>query len=251
MSAKASFWAWEQPVKGNTKLVLLSLANYANDKDESWHSYENMAKACGISRRTVIRECAKLQELGLLVISHRKESEVKNLTNIFKLIINIGSDTQSLGVVTHSHQGSDTQSPKSKRESKRESKNKEYVAKATCDEVLNNEKENAVEQLWTKISHGYKQAKSPIGAKQKAITLIKRIGLSKFESDVMPELNKHIAAVKAIKESGGSISLPNLTTWINQERWTQPVTDYYQSPQAKSKAAQDPAVGRRSRRAFN
>lgn len=85
MSAKASFWAWEQDLNGPLKLTLLALANWSNDDGESWHSYNSIARACGVSRRTAINKCQELEKLGLLEIKQRKIDDKKNNSNIFKL----------------------------------------------------------------------------------------------------------------------------------------------------------------------
>jgi hypothetical protein len=66
MSAKATFWAWEQAVTGNTKLVLLCLGDYANDVNKAWCSAGTIATKCGISRRTVFNCLSELCELGLI-----------------------------------------------------------------------------------------------------------------------------------------------------------------------------------------
>ncbi|CAH7344796.1 Phg_2220_C domain-containing protein [Vibrio chagasii] len=111
------------------KLVLLKLADNANDSGQCWPSYETIARHCEMSKRTVMRHIQKLQEDGFVNVTHRKkEDSNENRSNIYTLNLSGDkmtprikngtdkmtppSDTRSLGVVTHDHQGSDPMSPR-------------------------------------------------------------------------------------------------------------------------------------------
>lgn len=67
------------------KLVLIKLADNANDKGECWPSYQHIADQCEISRRSVITHVNKLEEMGFLKKKYRKGSEKPNSSNIFTL----------------------------------------------------------------------------------------------------------------------------------------------------------------------
>ena len=72
MSAKWTFWAWEQPIKtAPKKLALLQLANNADDDGKSWYSIGKMATACGVAGRTFQRQIQSLEDDGLLVVERR------------------------------------------------------------------------------------------------------------------------------------------------------------------------------------
>ncbi|WP_429166656.1 helix-turn-helix domain-containing protein [Aeromonas rivipollensis] len=72
MSAKYTFWAWEQETGSHTaKLVLLKLADNANDDGISWYPISKMLTACELSDRAFRNQLRKLEELGLLAIEHR------------------------------------------------------------------------------------------------------------------------------------------------------------------------------------
>ena len=114
MSAKATFWAWEISLPSPTKLILLSLANYANDQDQAWPSYETLANSCGMDRRTIMRHCKKLEQYGYISIVKRRINKDQNASNIYQLNIE--------RVVTESHQGSDRESQGSVRESPKPNK---------------------------------------------------------------------------------------------------------------------------------
>ena len=62
------------PVK---KLVLIKLADNANDKGECWPSYQNIADHCEVDKRTVMRHIKELQASGYV----RKETRIRSYGN--------------------------------------------------------------------------------------------------------------------------------------------------------------------------
>lgn len=100
------------------KLVLIKLADNANDNGECWPSYQHIADQCEISTRSVIRHVDALCEAGLLSKEHRPGPK-GNTSNMYTL---------SLDGVTESHKGSDRESQGgSDRESPRTSHSLEPV----------------------------------------------------------------------------------------------------------------------------
>ena len=67
------------------KLVLIKLADNANDLGECWPSYQHIADQCEISRRSVITHVNKLEEMGFLKKKYRKGTEKPNSSNVFTL----------------------------------------------------------------------------------------------------------------------------------------------------------------------
>lgn len=60
-------WAWETSAKANVKLVLLCLANFANDDDDTaWPSLSTIGKKTGLSRSTIIECLDKLESENLI-----------------------------------------------------------------------------------------------------------------------------------------------------------------------------------------
>ena len=78
-------WAWGIELPPALKLVLLKLADRANDDGECWPGNASIAKACCIGERTLIRYIAQLEELGLLAIKRRHDDEGKRTTNSYLL----------------------------------------------------------------------------------------------------------------------------------------------------------------------
>lgn len=69
MSAKATTWAWSLPMlSGTEKLVLLAMADIANDAhdNEVWCSQNHLADKTGLSTRTVGRTLTKLREQAVI-----------------------------------------------------------------------------------------------------------------------------------------------------------------------------------------
>ncbi|MFB2653854.1 helix-turn-helix domain-containing protein [Shewanella seohaensis] len=68
------------------KLVLIKLADNANDQGECWPSYQHIAEQCEIGKSTVRKHIAELAEAGLLTIESRKGPK-GNQSNIYTLTL--------------------------------------------------------------------------------------------------------------------------------------------------------------------
>ena len=79
------------------KLVLVKLADQANDDGECWPSYQSIADACEMSRRTVITHIDWLEENGFLQCKHRKSNDGLSRSNVFVLTIGGGENPAPQG----------------------------------------------------------------------------------------------------------------------------------------------------------
>lgn len=88
MSIAALDWAWNQDCPNATsKLVLIALADKANDDGECWPGMEHVARMVGISTRQVSTHLQRLEEVGLLA-RRRKRSGLGRLGSyVFHLSI--------------------------------------------------------------------------------------------------------------------------------------------------------------------
>jgi hypothetical protein len=86
VSVKAMAWAWEQPVGGSEKLVLLRLADHANDDGLCWPSQDTMHVKCGVSERTVRESLGKLEGRGLISRTPRWR-EGRRTTDLIRLLV--------------------------------------------------------------------------------------------------------------------------------------------------------------------
>ena len=87
MSVKSSTWAWQQPIKSTAKLVLLALADHANDDGKCWPGIETVAKKCGISRIAVINNISKLRKSGFVNSERRYTEEGRRTSNVYTLCL--------------------------------------------------------------------------------------------------------------------------------------------------------------------
>lgn len=71
MSIKAMNWAWEQNLPPGSKLVLMALADSADDQGYCWPKIKTLAAKCCIADRTIRRTIKDLLDHGLLKISAR------------------------------------------------------------------------------------------------------------------------------------------------------------------------------------
>ncbi len=91
-----------------TKLVLLKLADNANDSGICYPSYQDMAEHCEMDRRTVMRHVEKLKNMGLVNITYRKDPDKKlNKSNVYQLTL----DAKNVSAVDSKNQGSDILTP--------------------------------------------------------------------------------------------------------------------------------------------
>lgn len=110
MSIKASNWAWDQPLNGNTKLVLLRLADFAGETGECFASYDRLTSDVNVSKNTIIKALKDLEEEEYI-------KKIKNLRdnggfaansfvlNMFTQDVDFASSETEQGVVQHSEQG--------------------------------------------------------------------------------------------------------------------------------------------------
>lgn len=82
MSVHATSWAWKQKVgDSSAKLVLLKLADNANDQGYAWPYITTIAKECECGEKTVRRKIQLLRELGL--INWERDNERPGRPNVY------------------------------------------------------------------------------------------------------------------------------------------------------------------------
>ncbi len=104
MSFKYMAMAAEKKTGSPTKkLILLLLADRANDSGKCYPSLDTISADCELSKSAVVRNIKLLAEMGLIEIIHRSEGNVK-LSNIY--VLHLG------GVVAQSYGGSSSKPTK-------------------------------------------------------------------------------------------------------------------------------------------
>ncbi|APA83258.1 helix-turn-helix domain-containing protein [Francisella tularensis] len=98
MSVRAIKWAFEQDIsQAGYKLLLLSLADYANDDDISYPSFSTLQKKCTCSRSSVDRAIRFLSDNGFIQKVELKDyvgKKYNNKQNCYKLLVETSTKTR-------------------------------------------------------------------------------------------------------------------------------------------------------------
>jgi hypothetical protein len=78
-------WAWQQKLSPTPKLILMALADAANDFGVCWPSVSTVATKCCVSIRTVQRVMQQLVERGLLLSEQRYRKDGSCSSNRYRL----------------------------------------------------------------------------------------------------------------------------------------------------------------------
>lgn len=103
MSIKAISWAWDQQLKAVPKLILLALADHANDEDYTcWPSITHIAKKTGLGRSTVIDNINKLADTGY--VRRTSVGNISGATTTYQVLVpspatGLASPAAGLGLV--------------------------------------------------------------------------------------------------------------------------------------------------------
>ena len=85
MSIKAMNWAWEQKLPPNSKLILMAIADAADEDGDCWPRVKTIAKKCGVSERTVQRVLKDFITSNLLKVTPRFSHEGRQVSNNYRL----------------------------------------------------------------------------------------------------------------------------------------------------------------------
>ncbi|MAU40997.1 MAG: hypothetical protein CMF31_05175 [Kordiimonas sp.] len=96
MSVKAIHWAFEQDLKPSAKVVLLALADYANDDGECWPGLDVIMHKSRLSRRAVQKQIKALEEAGIIARAARYRDNGSNASNQYILKMAV-DDPQNIG----------------------------------------------------------------------------------------------------------------------------------------------------------
>jgi len=96
MSIRAMNWAWGQKLPPAPKLILMALADSANDLDECWPGISFIAKKCCVSERTVQRVLQQFEVTGLMVVTPRYTTAGRQTSNGYRLCINAQTNPDNL-----------------------------------------------------------------------------------------------------------------------------------------------------------
>lgn len=107
MSLKVMHWAWSLALPPTPKIVLLALADEANDDGYTFPSVAYLAQKCSLGDRTVQRVLRKLTRDRYVSVEHRFRRDRARTSNGYRLMINgppsnchRSPDSGDTGVVT-------------------------------------------------------------------------------------------------------------------------------------------------------
>ena len=89
-------WAWGQKLPPAPKLILMALADSANDLDECWPGISFIANKCCVSERTVQRVLQQFEVTGLMVVTPRYTTAGRQTSNGYRLCINAQTSPDNL-----------------------------------------------------------------------------------------------------------------------------------------------------------
>ena len=85
MSVSAMSWAWKKARSSTEKIVLVALADHANDEGKCWPGYKGLAGKCGLTRRSIIYVIQRLVDRGLVSIEERRREDGSYRSNLYVL----------------------------------------------------------------------------------------------------------------------------------------------------------------------
>jgi hypothetical protein len=102
MSIRIMSQVWDMEIDDSTtKLTLMALADFSDDEDYCYPSYEVLAKKISKSKRTAIRAVEKLAELGFLQKEKRELNDGTSRTNLYKIVSENERVTQTPPMMTN------------------------------------------------------------------------------------------------------------------------------------------------------
>lgn len=87
MGIKAMTWAFEQPISGNEKVILLALADHADDDGYCWPSISRLVERSYTSESTVRRTLSDLRSMGFIEVESRTSEEGRSMSNGYQLMM--------------------------------------------------------------------------------------------------------------------------------------------------------------------
>lgn len=80
-------WAWGQALAPTSKLILMALADAADDEGLCWPGIKTLAKKCCVSGRTVQRTIKMFVTQGILIVEERRRPDGRQTSNSYLLAL--------------------------------------------------------------------------------------------------------------------------------------------------------------------
>jgi Helix-turn-helix domain len=199
--------AWKLKLAPSPKLVLLALCEHANDAGVCWPSIATLARCACISERQAKRVVHKLIETGFAAVignelgGHRNQSRryQLNASKLTEMGCQIVTGDKTSRVTSETHRGDIAVSPESLLKATKSKKRKEH----TPSEMF--------ARFWTAYPVKVDRAKCE--------TRWRRLNLDSLAQTIVADVEKK----KQLDRRWLSGYVPNPMTYMNQERWNDPV----------------------------
>jgi len=191
------------------KLVLIKLADNANDMGECWPSYQHIADQCEIGRSTVKVHIRELEKSGLLRREFRRKGEL-NQSNVFHLALEGGAAPALGGGAGDNPPGAGDNPGGGAGAAPRTSHSSEPVKEPVKLKVADAPDLVAFDRFW--VLYPRKVGKS---AAEKSWAKLK------VTADLFNLMAKALAAwtVSTDWTKDGGQFIPHASTWLNGRRW--------------------------------
>lgn len=229
MSAKATFWAWEQELTSTQKLTLLCLANCHNDSNNKCYpSIAYIVTSTGLNKKTVMQSLATLEINGVIqtVKSHGKSSYYSfNFDGVTGTEINTSTKN---GTGTKNGLGSGTKNgtgvvPKTVPESK--SNLKENLKEIYIREIVNLELPDWLKkETWISFVEYRESCKKKLTKTSASLSIAKLTKLKEGGNDPVEVINQTIerAYTGLFPVNGGNESAKHKAGRANQRGFAEP-----------------------------
>lgn len=189
------------------KLVLIKLADNANDQGESWPSYQHIADQCEISRSTVKVHIRELESAGLLRREFRRKGEM-NQSNVFHLTLDGGAgNAPGGGASEHPPEASENPgggAAAAPRTSHSSEPVKEPKPTGKSDST------EGFAMFWKLYPRKVQKAKAEAAWKKLEVT-------PEMLTVITAALARQVTSIDWLKSNGQFI--PHPTSWLNGKRW--------------------------------
>ncbi|OOG11301.1 helix-turn-helix domain-containing protein [Pseudomonas sp. C9] len=189
------------------KLVLIKLADNANDQGECWPSYQHIADQCEIGRSTVKLHIRELEKAGFLRREFRRKGEL-NQSNVFHLSLDGGAASDLGGGAGDNPPGAGDNPGGGAAAAPRTSHPYEPV---------NEPKPMVTPDLLVGFEQFWKLYPKKKGRKDAAKAWAKLKPNDELHQTLITALGSHCISEDWTKDDGRYI--PNAATWLNGERW--------------------------------
>ncbi|NII42133.1 hypothetical protein E9228_002791 [Curtobacterium flaccumfaciens] len=210
MAHKATSWAWELKLPGTRKLVLLALADMADEYNSCYPGQERLAEMTSVAVSTVRRALSELEQDGLIVRARRVRADGTRTSDRYRLALGAQpvrlttgqSDSPNRSITTRSTGQDDRAYESSSNESPEESPDKRIYP-------------SAFENAWSHWPRKNDKAR----ALQQWQTIRRQHPDLDLTAAIIAHGDAHVAA------GTPSRYVPYLKTWLSGKGWNDPLAE--------------------------